>query len=159
MRLIETTICSALFLTLALGAQAQEKKLAKKDIPPPVLAAFQKAYPKAILKSVAEEKKDGKTTYEIESLDGKTGRDLHYLADGTVVEIEETIAIAEIPEAVKNAVTGKYPKGKIAKAEKVTKGSSVSYDIEIKTGKGMVSMDVDASGKVLKEEKGKGKEN
>ena len=158
MRLIETTIYSALFLTLAAGAQAQEKKLSKKDIPAPVLAAFHKAYPKATIRAAAEEKKDGKITFEIESLDGKTARDLQYEADGTVVEIEETIAITEIPEAAKAAVTGKHPKGKIVKAEKVTKGSEVSYDIEIKTRKGKVSMDMDASGKVLKESKEKDKE-
>ena len=158
MRLIGNTICSALFLTLAVGAQAGEKKLSKKNLPPAVLAAFQKTYPKADIKSAAEEKKDGKTTYEIESMDGKTARDLQYLADGTVLEIEETIAITEIPGATKAAVDGKYPKGKIVKVEKVTKGAAVSYDIEITTGKGRVSMDVDASGKVLKESKEKDKE-
>ena len=158
MRLIGTTIYSALLLTLAstlvAAAPTQEKKLSKKNIPAPVLAAFHKAYPKATVRAAAEEQKDGKTTYEIESMDGKTARDLQYLADGTVVEIEETIAISEIPEAVKTAVTGRYPKGKIIKAEKVTKGQDVSYDVEMRADKGKVSIDVDAHGKVLKEEKG-----
>lgn len=147
------TIISALFLTLAAGAQAkdQERKLTTKELPSAVLTAFQKAYPKATIKGVAEEKKDGKTYFEIESMDGKTSRDLLYQADGTVAEIEEGLDLAELPEAAKSAVMAKYPKGKLIKAEKVTKGSQVSYDIEVKMGKRKVEVDVDASGKFLKE--------
>ena len=151
MRHIKTILCSALFLALAVHAPAQEKKVSPKKLPAAVLASFKQAYPKAVIKGASEENQAGKIIFEIESLDGKTARDLQYLADGTVVEIEETIAITEIPAAAKAAVAGKYPKGKIVKVERVTKGSMVSYDIEIKTGKKKVSMDVDANGKVFKE--------
>jgi lactam utilization protein B len=144
-------LCTVLFLALATGAHAQERKLSRKALPAPVLAAFQKAYPKAVIKAAAEETQNGVTTFEIESLDGKVARDLQYQADGTLVEIEETLALSEVPEAVKAAAAAKYPQGKLLKAEKVTKGAVTSYDIEIKTGRGKVSMEVDAAGKLLKE--------
>jgi hypothetical protein len=100
MGLTTKTLLSALLLTMTLGAQDQEKKLTKKELPSAVLSAFQKSYPKASIKGIAEEKKEGKTYYEIESLDGKTSRDLLYLADGSVAEIEESMATADLPGAV-----------------------------------------------------------
>ena len=150
---MSNTIILALFLASAVGASAQDKerKLTTKELPVAVLSAFQKAYPTATIKGVAEEKKDGKTYFEIESRDGKTSRDLLYEADGTVSEMEEGIALSELPEAAKSAVMAKYPKGKLIKAEKVTKGFQVSYDVEVKTGKRKLEVDVDASGKFLKE--------
>jgi hypothetical protein len=157
MGLTTKTLLSALLLTMTLGAQDQEKKLTKKELPSAVLSAFQKSYPKASIKGIAEEKKEGKTYYEIESLDGKTSRDLLYLADGSVAEIEESMATADLPGAVKTTVEAKFPKAKLAKAEKVTKGTEVSYSVVVKTPKGNVTLDVDTTGKVLKEEMPKGK--
>lgn len=150
-------LAAALLVTASLGAQEQEKKISKKELPAPVLAAFKKAYPKASIKGLNEEKKDGKTYFEIESKDGKLERDLLYLADGSVVEIEESVAVADLPAAVKGAVEAKYPKANMAKAEKVTKGTDVTYSVKVKTDKGKVTLDVDASGKILKEEKAGGK--
>jgi hypothetical protein len=132
---------------------AQEKKIAKKDVPSAVISAFEKAYPKAVVKGFAREVEKGKTYYEIESMDGKTGRDILYLADGTVAEVEETVAPPDLPGPVRDAVAAKYPQGKIVKAEKTTRGAEVSYEMRLTSGKGKVNLKVDASGKILKEHK------
>lgn len=144
---------SLVFLTLAASAQAQdqERKLSQKALPAAVLSAFKQAYPNATIKGVAEEKKAGKTYFEIESKDGKTFRDLLYQADGSVAEIEESLAVLDLPAAVRTAVQAKYPKAKLHKAEKVTKGAVVTYDVEVRTAKGKVDVDVDSNGKLLKE--------
>ena len=154
---LASCLATALLLTVSLGAQEQEKKISKKELPAPVLEAFQKTYPKASIKGLAEEKKDGKTYFEIESKEGKMERDLLYLADGSVVEIEESVTVADLPGAVKDAVVAKYPKAKIAKVEKVTKGTDVSYSMKVKADNGKVTLDMDPSGKILKEEKAGGK--
>lgn len=67
------------------------------------------------------------------------------------------MATADLPGAVKTTVEAKFPKAKLAKAEKVTKGTEVSYSVVVKTPKGNVTLDVDTTGKVLKEEMPKGK--
>jgi len=139
-------------------AEAGEKKIAQKDLPAPVLTAFQKAYPKATIKGASTEVEEGKTYYEIESLDGKVKRDLLYLSDGTIAEIEETVAAADLPKAVSAAVTGKYPKGKIEKSEKVTHGAVVAYEVVVKSGETTVEMSFNPEGKLLKESKDAGKE-
>jgi uncharacterized membrane protein YkoI len=138
-------------LILAVGAFAQEKKITQKELPAPVLSSFQKTYPHATIKGVGMETENGKTYYEIESVDGKTNRDLLYLADGTVAEIEETAAAAELPASVKSTVTAEYPSGKIQKAEKTTRGSVVTYDVRVEVGTTKHEISIDAGGKVIKE--------
>ena len=132
---------------------AQEKKITKKDVPAAVILAFEKAYPKAVTKAFAEEVENGKNYFEIESIDGKMTRDLLYLADGTVAEIEEGVAPADLPAAVKAAVSSKYPKGRVDKAEKTSRGSKVTYDLQVIIGKAKVNLSVEPSGKILKESK------
>lgn len=132
-------------LTLAAG---DSKPVAKKDLPAPVLAAFQKAYPSAKLKSCSSEQRDGKACYELESKDGKTERDLIYAADGSVMEIEESLDVAGLPEAVKKAVVEQYPKAVVKKAEKLTKGNEVSFEVVIKDGKKKLEVVFDSEGKL-----------
>ena len=140
-------IAIALLAATALFA-GDSKPLTKKDLPTPVLAAFQKAYPLAKLKACSSEKKDGKTCYELESMDGKTERDLIYAEDGSVMEMEEGIDLANLPEAVKQGVSEKYPKAMIKKAEKLTKGSDVTFEVVIKDGKRKMELAFDAQGRL-----------
>ena len=133
----------------ALPLNAQEKKISKKDVPPPVLTAFEKAYPHAKIRGTSNEVENGKTYFEIESMDGNQARDILYLADGTVTEIEEVVAVGTLPEAVRTAIGKEFPKAKIAKAEKTTKGTDISYEVHVSLGSKRGSVVVDPSGKVL----------
>ncbi len=109
------------------NAQAPKTKL-----PMAVEAAFRKAYPNATIKTSSSEKGDGKLQYEIESVDGKTNRDVVYLADGTVVAIEEQIDAAAVPSPVVTALKARYPNATVTKYEKLTKGTAISYEMELK---------------------------
>ena len=142
-----------LALALVRSAEAQDRKIAKKDLPNAVSAAFEKAYPKAVIRGTSTEREGGKTYYEIESMDGGTRRDLLYLIDGSCAEIEETIDAGALPTAVKSAVETTYPKAKIEKAEKTTKESKVQYDLRIRKGKTRLSVSIDGNGAILKPEK------
>jgi hypothetical protein len=142
---------------LAFIANAQEKKITKKDVPVAVLSAFEKAYPKAKVKGYSTETEDGKTYFEIESMQGKMNLDASYLPDGTVAEIESGVAVKNLPIPVKDAVKAKYPKGKIDKAEQKTVGAVVTFEIKVKVGKSIVGLEIDPSGKIIKESKAKAK--
>ena len=67
---------------------------------------------------LSREEENGKTYFEVESLEGETARDILYSADGKVAEIEEAVAMSVLPAAVKATVSKEYPKGKILKAKK-----------------------------------------
>jgi len=155
----------ALSLILLLGAAtlfvastiAGEKKITKKDLPNAVLTAFEKTYPKAVIQGLSKEEENGKTVYEIESLDGKTRRDLLYSPDGTVAEIEEVMAANDLPEAVKATVGKEIPKGTILKAEKLTRASITEYEVVVSSGNTKHELVLDPTGKLLKKEAKDGK--
>lgn len=130
-----------------------KKKFTAKDLPANVTAAFQKQYPSATIRGAGKETEQGKTLYEVESVDGKVNRDLLYTADGTCVEIEETIALSSLPDAVSNSLKKEFPKGKVLKTEKLTKGETVQYELLIQTGKTKSEVVFDDAGKVIKNSK------
>src|SRR5467141_1368974 len=134
---------------LTIAAAAQEKKITAKDVPAAVISAFKTAYPNATIRGYAREKENGKVFYEIESREGTTTRDVLYNPDGTVAEIEESIAATDLPLEVQQALKEKFPKAVITKVEKTTAGDKVSYEIVARQGKKRVTIEFDSSGKVL----------
>src|SRR5947208_3338276 len=114
---------------LSLSAAAQEKKITGNQVPAAVIAAFKTSYPNATIRGYAREKENGKVFYEIESREGTTQRDVLYNPDGTVAEIEESIAPTDLPAAAQEAIHKKYPKAVISLAEKTTAGDKVGYEV------------------------------
>ena len=129
---------------------AQEKKIEKKDLPKAVLNTFQKGYPNATIRVTSMEMERGKTYYEIESLDKGHRRDLLYTKSGKVAEIEETLASNDIPDFVKSSVMKKYPKDEINRAEKVTRGQKISYELVVKSGMQKQEVVLDSKGNIQK---------
>ncbi len=132
-----TLVTFALAASIA-GVQAQTPKTATPakapapaatKLPAAVEAAFKKAYPAATIKNVSSETEDGKLQYEIESVDGKTNRDVVYLANGTLLVAEEQIEASAVPAVVLTALKARYPKATITKYEKLTKGTATSYEM------------------------------
>jgi len=108
-----------------------QKAGSKVELPPAVASAFKKAYPNAVINASAKEEENGKTVYEIESVDKGMNRDLLYSADGTVLECEEQIKEADLPAPVIAALKALYPKSTITKAERTTKGTLLQYDLAL----------------------------
>jgi hypothetical protein len=146
-----SVVCLCLLFGVGRNAgTAGEKKISKKKIPSAVLTAFKTDYPNATIKGQAVETEKGKKYYEIESVDGKTGRDLLYTPDGKISEIEEDMDISTLSAEMKGTVDKAYPGGKLVKAEKVTRGASTTYELHVKVGKKTKEVALDASGKILK---------
>jgi hypothetical protein len=124
------------------------------QLPAPILAAFKRSYPNATIKNAAKETEDGKTVWEVESLDNNLARDLVYNPDGTVVEVEEEVAVAAVPPVVADAVKSKYPKATVTKAEKKTAGKVVTYEFALKGAKD-ASIELTPDGKIVPAKKEK----
>ena len=117
-------------------------------LPAPILTAFRTSYPNATITGAAKETEDGKTVWEVESIDNGLTRDLVYSPDGTVVEIEEETAMATVPAAVTDAIKVKYPKATITKAEKLMKGTTITYEMALK-GAAVKAIEITPDGKVV----------
>jgi hypothetical protein len=120
-----------------------------KILPPAVLAAFQKAYPKAEIKGASKEIEKGVTYYEVESVDGKMNRDLLYTADGKAVEVEEAIVPGALPAAVLKALDKAYPGYKILKAEDMLKDGQKLFELQIQVKDKKMGVTIDPSGKII----------
>lgn len=132
-------------------AEDQETQVQKKDVPEPVLAAFAKAYPKATIKGYAKEMEKGQTMYEVESVEGKTHRDVSFAPDGKLLVVEESMELKDVPAAVQQALEKKFPKAKVNLVEKVTEGTSIGYEFKVTTAEGKkAEVKFDARGKEVK---------
>jgi hypothetical protein len=157
-RMVLALAALALIVGFSANSVAQtQKKFTVKDLPEAVSSAFKKSYPNAVIKGVDKEVENGKTFYEIESIDGKMKRDLLYTPEGGAFEIEETIAAAALPDAVKQAISKEYPKGKIDKVEKTTKDGIVQYDVTVTSGKKILDANISPDGKIMSKKEVKNK--
>ncbi len=129
---------------------AQEKKLRIKDLPSAVKSAFRQAYPKAKITGAGSEKEKGTIYYEIESLEGRTKRDLLYTATGQIVEVEEAVSMDDVPAVVKTTLEKEFPKPVISKSERVIKGGILRYEFQVKVVKGVKEVVIDSAGTIIK---------
>jgi hypothetical protein len=132
--ILKFSLSTLLFLGMGGAcAFAQEEQAVKCDkVPAAVTTAFKTAYPKATIRDCSKEVEKGKVAYEVSSIEDKTHRDILYHEDGTVIVVEEAIPAGDLPQPVRLAIGKKYPKGPITLAERLTRDSTVSYEIRLK---------------------------
>ena len=133
----------------AQAAPAQKVDDPAAKLPTPIVDAFKKAYPNAVIKNAAKETEGGKTVWEVESTDNGLARDLVYNPDGTVVDIEEEVPVASLPPAVTAALKAKFPKAAITKAEKLFKGKVMTYEMTITGAGGVKAAEFTPEGKFV----------
>ena len=131
-----TALCA---LALAPAVHADEKKVARKDVPKAVLAAAAAKAPKGRLVGFSVETLGGKTVYEVKievkAREGKQVSELMLSPEGTLVGEERKITLAALPEPVKKALAeGAYAKAKVLGVEEVidhAQGGAKSYELEV----------------------------
>ena len=140
-------------IILSLGTIfAAEKKIRMQDLPPAVQKAIPVETKGADIKGYNQETEHGKTFYEVETTVNGKSRDLLFDGSGTLVEVEEEIALDAIPAGAKAAIEKRAAGGKINKVESVTRGQSVSYEAGITTKNGKRSeIAVKSDGSPVKE--------
>jgi len=127
-----------------------EKNIPVKSLPDSIKTAFAKSYPKAKIKACSQEMRDSINVYEVESIDNKLSRDLIYTSSGKALEIEEQVAESSLPRVLLVSIGKLYESGKIKRAEKLTKGDTVEYEVTVKVGGKTREIVADSIGKILK---------
>jgi hypothetical protein len=140
-------------------AEDQEMKINKRDLPAPVLTAFQRECPQAKIIGAARETENDSVYYEIESKQGGVRRDLRYQPDGTLNVVEERMRPRDLPSLIHDSVIKEYPKGKITSAEKITRRDVSSYEVVVKDHKKLLEIAVAADGTITKIEEKTDKDN
>jgi hypothetical protein len=142
-------------------ARADEETIPLKKVPEAVRRAVKEKFPEAKIKKAAREEDDGKTVYEITLIEDEDDEDddetidVSLKPDGTILEIEETIEEEDLPRKVLAAVKRWFSKAEIEKAEKVTKGGKVTYEVLLEADdegedeEEKLEVVLDRSGKIL----------
>jgi uncharacterized membrane protein YkoI len=132
------------------GAALSAQKMQMKDLPPAVQNGVQDNLKGAALKGVAKEVEGGKTQYEVEStLNGKA-RDFLLDAKGTLIELEEELAVDAVPAPVRITLEAR---GKILKVELLTRGKSATYEAQVEKDGKKSAVEVAADGTLVKPKK------
>lgn len=140
-------------LLLAGVAFAQEKKIKRSDLPPAVEKTVAAQSGGATIKGFSTEKEKGETFYEAEMMVNGHSKDVLIAADGTVVEVEEQVAMDSLSAEVKAGLQAKAGAGKILKVESLTKkGKLVAYEAQVETNGKKSEVQVGPDGKPLDHE-------
>jgi hypothetical protein len=143
----------ALSATLvASGVYAAEKRVKMESLPPAVQKTVQEQSKGATIRGLSQEIEDGKTFYEAELKVNGHNKDVLIDSAGSVVEIEEEVALDTVPAAVKEAIQKRAAKGQIKLVEAVSKNDSViAYEAKIKTSGKTSEVRVNPDGSPAKE--------
>ncbi|HEY2000736.1 MAG TPA: PepSY domain-containing protein [Acidobacteriaceae bacterium] len=86
----------------------------------------------ATVRGCVKDRENGKLTYEVETLKDGKSKDITLDVSGTVLEVEQEVAVSSLPPAVSDAIAKAAHRGKIGKVESVTRnGAIASYETTI----------------------------
>src|SRR5436190_5355193 len=144
----------ALLLVTALASKAttqeKEKKLQRSDLPAAVQRAADEQSAGATVKGYSTEEDNGQVVYEVEMTMHGHARDVTIGADGTVLEVEQEVALDSLPAAVRTGLKQLAGSGTLGKIESLTKrGTLVAYEAHVKTGNKRSEIQVGPDGKKL----------
>ena len=99
------------------------------------------------------ERDHGKAFFEVKLARAASDRlEVDVAADGTILQVEEPIAVDALPDAVKKAFATKYPSAKPTGASKQTAGKAVHYEIAFTVDKARKEATFSADGAFVDEE-------
>ena len=140
-------------LFLAFSAIPQERKIKRSDLPTAVEKTVAAQSSGASIQGFSEEREKGQTLYEAEMTVKGHSKDILMDADGVIVEVEEQVAMDELPNEVQDALRTNVRKGKIVTVESITKYDRlVAYEATILSNGGRSEIQVDPHGKPLRHE-------
>jgi len=124
-------------LLAPLATAQKEKHLKKADLPAAVQKTADEQSQGARVRGYASEVEDGKLTYEVQLTVSGHSKDVSIAADGTVLEVEEQVELAQLPAMAREALLKQAGTGKIVKVESLTKHNKlVAYEAQVKDGAG-----------------------
>ena len=122
-------LTALLVMTVSLSSGAQDKKITREQLPKAVAATVDRETQGATVKGFVTERENGKKVYEAETVIRGHTRDLEIAADGTLNEVEEEVAMKDLPASVQAAILAKAKGASVVKVESlIKKGKLVAYE-------------------------------
>lgn len=151
--MLRSAIIVAAVLGVVRTAASQEKEIKRTDLPAAVERTVAARSEGGTVHGLSVEREKGRTYYEAEMTVQGHRRDVLIDEAGTVVEVEEEVALDALPQAVRDALTAKAGVGKITMVESLTKsGRLVAYEAHLVTEGKKSEIQVGPDGKPLDHE-------
>ncbi|MDO1512847.1 PepSY-like domain-containing protein [Maribacter confluentis] len=99
-------------------------------VPANLKDTFEQSYPTA---NDVEWEKEG-TSYKVEFEINAQDHEIWYATDGTTTKTEQELTEADLPQAIRTAITNTYAGYKVDEVEKTTENGSTTYEVELKKG-------------------------
>jgi len=132
-------------------AQESEKQIKREQLPPAVEQTVARESAGATIKGFATEVDKGQRFYEASLIVNGHGKDILMDKKGSVVEVEEEVALDSLPPAVQDALKKAAGAGTIVMVESLTKnGNLVAYEAHLKRGSKRSEIQVGPNGEKLK---------
>ena len=141
-----TLLLVGLGLVVGNAIAGNERKISLEEVPEPARTALLELAGNAPITEVECEKEHGMVFYEAEWVIDGHEVEAKVTVGGDLVEMEEPVDAADVPEAVKAVAAKKFPAGANVKYERVT---IVLYEIEAKVGDKEKEITVLPTGKVF----------
>jgi hypothetical protein len=146
----ELVVCALAVLVSSATLTAQEKKIARKDLPGAVEKTVREQSEGATIKGFSTEVEGGKKIYEVQMTVNGHARDLSIDGQGHVLEIEDEVAFASLPAEVQEGLKKAAGTATLGKIEALTKsGKLVAYESVVTSGGKHHEIQVGPDGKKL----------
>lgn len=115
-------------LIISVGSSAIAQKCSEKDLPLVVKNKFATLYPGAKAEKWEKEGGDYEATLDVK----KKETTVTFSANGNLIDTETSIAIADLPQSIKEYALKNYPGKKIKEAsETIDVDNKATYEVEI----------------------------
>jgi hypothetical protein len=131
-------------------ADQGETKVQFKDLPPAVQTAAKEQSRGATVRGYSKDVENGKTEYEVQLLSAGQTKDVSMDENGSIIDVEQQVGFASLPEEAKEGLRKLAGRGKILKVESVTRGGKVSYEAVVMRGGKRSEIAVTSDGKQAK---------
>ena len=121
-------IVGALAVLGAFTISAQD--IDPNTVPANLRTSFEQTYPTA---NDIEWEMEG-TAYKVEFEMDRKDHEIWYAPDGNIVKKEQELTEADLPQAIKTAITNTYAGYKVSDAEMTTQNGTSTYEVELKKG-------------------------
>jgi hypothetical protein len=141
---------AALLLLFVVSALAQVPAAPQgpaRDLPTPVLTAFQKSYPGATINNVSTERDGNSLAFRVDATDRGLRRVILYSITGSVIESSEQVSEKDLPKPVLDAMHSQK-KAQFVKGMKLTRSVNTYYELTLR-GTRKTTMTVKPDGTVL----------
>jgi len=100
---------AVLFWVLMIVGWAQDQTVEISQLPPKVAATLKARFPGAKITAATKELENGEVVYDVEMTRAGRKHEADLKADGSIVNFEDEVAVADLPAAVAGAVKAKHP--------------------------------------------------